>query len=70
MRPNSRKKEYVIWLHINKTLPWIELEGIYDTLPDAWRAIEGFKKNLRLKVVEISKPPLTEDVLAVQRVHK
>jgi hypothetical protein len=70
MKPNSRQKDYIIWIQVDKTFPWIELEATYKTLPEAWRAIEKFKKNLKLKVLPIPQPKqLKEEILAVQRLH-
>jgi hypothetical protein len=67
MRPNSRHKAYAIWVQVDKGFPWIELDGTYDTLPDAWRAVEKWKKNLKLKVVKTSKLLQERQVLAVPR---
>ena len=70
MRSNSRHKEYAVWMKLDKTLPWIELDGTYETLPDAWRAVEKLKRSLRLKVVEIPKALQDRRVLAVPRISQ
>jgi hypothetical protein len=65
MKPNSTQKEYTILMKIDETLPWIELEGIYKTLPDAWRAVERAKKNVKIKLVKSPPPAQEEDILTV-----
>lgn len=67
MRPNSRQKAYAIWVQVDQGFPWIELDGTYDTLPDAWRAVEKLKKNLKLNVVKTSKLLPDREVLTVPR---
>jgi hypothetical protein len=67
---SSKPREYAVWVKVDKTLPWIELDGTYDTLPDAWRAVERFKKNLKLKVVESPKLLEEKGVVAVPRVSR
>jgi hypothetical protein len=67
MKSNSTQKDYTIWVQVDKTLPWFELEDTYKTLPDAWRAVEQITKSIKLKVVKT--PPLTskKGVLTVTR---
>ena len=65
MTNESRKKEYAIWIWIDKSFPWIELEGTYDTLQEAMHTYEKFKENLKVEVVEISQFQAKKEVLAV-----
>ena len=65
MTTKPRKKEYAIWIWIDKTFPWIELEGTYETLQEAVHSSEKFRDNLKVKIVEISQPHMKKEVLAV-----
>lgn len=70
MRSNAKPKEYTICVKLDTTVPWIELDKTYETLPDAWRAAERLKQNLRLKVVESPKLVQEKHVLAVPGIRR
>ena len=40
-------------MNINETLPWIELEGTYQTRKEAKEAAEKFLSSIETKIVEI-----------------
>ena len=40
-------------MKIDETLPWIELEGIYQTKKEAKEAAEKFLNTLETKIVEL-----------------
>jgi hypothetical protein len=44
---------YTVWIKINETLPWIELEGIYQTRKEAKEAAEKFLNSIDTKIVEL-----------------
>jgi hypothetical protein len=70
MPSNAKAKEYAVWVKLDTTVPWIELDQTYETLPDAWRAVERLKQNLRLKVVESPKPVPEKHVLTVPGIRR
>ena len=39
-----------IWVKIDKTLPWIELNGTYETQKEAKKAAETFLNSLQLRI--------------------
>lgn len=40
-------------MKINETLPWIELEGVYQTRKEAKEAAEKFLNSIEIKIVGI-----------------
>ena len=42
---------FSIWAKIDKTLPWIELKGTYETRKEAKRAAETFLSSIQLRIV-------------------
>lgn len=42
---------YTVWIKIDKTLPWVELEGEYQTRKEAKRAADGQLRNMKVKIV-------------------
>jgi hypothetical protein len=44
---------YSIMMKIDKTLPWIELEEIYETRSEARKAAEDFIRGLQVKIVAL-----------------
>lgn len=44
---------YAVWINIDETLPWIELEGTYPSKSEARRAAKTFLKNVKMKVVNV-----------------
>jgi hypothetical protein len=51
------KKLYAVWVKIDETLPWIELEEIYTTRKSAQKAAKKLSGNLMVKIVRIDKEP-------------
>ncbi|RLI20016.1 hypothetical protein DRO45_04425 [Candidatus Bathyarchaeota archaeon] len=46
------KKLYVVWVKIDETVPWIELEGTYPTRREAKDAAKEILKRAKIKVVK------------------
>jgi hypothetical protein len=44
---------YTVWIKIDKTLPWIEVEGSYQTRREAKKAAEDFLNSIQMKIVTI-----------------
>jgi len=44
---------YVVWVKIGETMPWIELEGIYQTKAEARKAAKEILKRVQVKVVKV-----------------
>jgi hypothetical protein len=42
---------FSVWAKIDKTLPWIELEGTYETRKEARKAAETFLNSIQLRIV-------------------
>ncbi|MEM2970358.1 MAG: hypothetical protein QXR63_05435 [Candidatus Bathyarchaeia archaeon] len=51
------KKLYAVWVKIDDTLPWVELEETYKTRKSAQKAAEKLSGNLMVKIVRINKEP-------------
>jgi len=45
---------YAAWVKINETLPWIEIEGTYETKNEARKAAKEAIKKMKIKVVRLS----------------
>jgi len=46
------KNLYSVWIKIDKSLPWIELKGDYQTRRDAKKAANAFLNVVKIKIVE------------------
>ena len=44
---------YAVWIKIDESLPWIELEGTYPSKREAQKAAKTFLKNVKMKVVNV-----------------
>jgi hypothetical protein len=40
-----------IWIRIDKTLPWIEINGTYETRKEAKKAAEPFLNSIQLRII-------------------
>jgi hypothetical protein len=45
---------FTIWVKIGRTLPWIELNEIYETRKAAKKAVEIFLNSLQLRIISAS----------------
>jgi len=45
---------YAAWVKINETLPWIEIEGTYETKNEARKAAKEAIKKMKIKIVRLS----------------
>lgn len=46
------KKLYVVWVKIDETIPWIELEGSYPTRREAKEAAKEILNRAKIKVMK------------------
>jgi hypothetical protein len=46
------KNLYSVWIKIDKSLPWIELKGDYQTRREAKKAANAFLNVVKIKIVE------------------
>lgn len=44
---------YALWVKVDDTLPWLELEGNYETRREAEKAANGLLGNRMVKIVRI-----------------
>jgi hypothetical protein len=42
---------FSIWIKIDKTLPWIEINGTYETRKEAKKAAEIFLNSIQLRII-------------------
>jgi hypothetical protein len=49
------KNLHAVWIKIDETLPWIELEGTYETRKDAKKAANSRLYRARVKIVTLTK---------------
>jgi hypothetical protein len=56
---------YAIWVKIDKTLPWIELQGEYQTRNEASKAAKRILSNARIKAVKAQRKTKPMKVLTV-----
>ncbi|NIU81985.1 MAG: hypothetical protein GWN31_00530, partial [Candidatus Thorarchaeota archaeon] len=45
---------YAVWVKLGETLPWIELEGEFETREEARKAAKEIFNNTDMKIVRIS----------------
>jgi hypothetical protein len=46
---------YSAWIKIDDNLPWIELEGVFQTKAEAQKAAKERRSKVKIKIVEMSK---------------
>ena len=46
---------YAVWIRIDETLPWIELNGVYQTRKEAQEAAKEFLSKINVKIVKAEK---------------
>jgi len=46
---------YSAWIKIDDNLPWIELEGAFQTKAEAQKAVKERRNKVKIKIVKISK---------------
>jgi hypothetical protein len=46
---------YSAWIKIDDSLPWIELEGAFQTKAEAQKAVKERRNKVKIKIVEMSK---------------
>jgi hypothetical protein len=46
---------YSAWIKIDDSLPWIELEGAFQTKAEAQKAAKERRRKVKIKIVEMSK---------------
>jgi len=45
---------YSVWIRVDKSLPWIELKGDYETREEARQAAQSVISRISLKLVNLS----------------
>jgi hypothetical protein len=53
--PRTVGNLHAIWVRVDETLPWIELEGTYETRKDAKEAANNCLHRTRIRIVTIPK---------------
>lgn len=61
---------FSIWVKIGKTLPWIELNGTYETRIEAKKAAETFLNNLQLRIVSTPEKKRNPRPLVTMQTHR
>jgi hypothetical protein len=61
---------FSIWVKIGKTLPWIELNGTYETRKAAKKAAETFLNGLQLRIVSTPEKKRKLQALATMQTHR
>jgi hypothetical protein len=46
---------YSAWIKIDDNLPWIELEGAFQTKAEAQKAVKERRNKVKIKIVKMSK---------------
>jgi len=46
---------YSAWIKIDDSLPWIELEGVFQTKAAAQKALKERRSKVKIKIVKMSK---------------
>jgi hypothetical protein len=46
---------YSVWIKIDNSLPWIELEDMFQTKAEAQALMRGKRSRFRAKIVKVSK---------------
>jgi hypothetical protein len=55
---------YSVWIKIDETLPWIELQGEYQSQIDARKAATSILSNVRIKIAKTQRKSKPLKVLA------
>jgi hypothetical protein len=58
------KTLYVVWIKINETLPWVELENEYQTRAEARKEAKKILNHAKIKIVTEQKKTKRVKVLA------
>jgi hypothetical protein len=58
---------YAVWIKINETLPWIELEKEHQTRIEATREAKNILNHAAIKIVKVEKKTRRVKVLATIR---
>jgi len=48
------KHLYAVWIKIDETLPWVELEGEYQTIREAKKTVKTVLNSAKIKFVKVS----------------
>ncbi len=48
---------YTAWVRIEDKLPWIELQGTYETRKEAKEAAEHFLNHVQVRIVTVTSKP-------------
>jgi hypothetical protein len=59
-----------IWVKIDKTLPWIELNGTYETRKEAKKAAETFLNSLQLRIFSTPEKKRKLRALVTMQTHR
>jgi len=63
-----KEKLYNVWIKLDSTLPWIELEGEYQTRKQARAAAKEYLKKASVKIIAISeKKCQVKELVTVKR---
>jgi hypothetical protein len=54
---------YSAWIKIDDSLPWIELEGTFQTKAAAQEALKERRSKVKIKIVKISKQEKTDKAI-------
>jgi len=60
------KKMYTVWIKIDETLPWIELQGKYETKRDAKNTAKEILLRTEMRIVEIPERERRVEALATK----
>jgi hypothetical protein len=58
------KHLYAVWIKIDETLPWIELQGEYQTRINAAKAAKNILNNVKIKIAKSQRKTKPMKVLA------
>ncbi|MCJ7631202.1 hypothetical protein MUP77_02195 [Candidatus Bathyarchaeota archaeon] len=61
---------YAVWIRIDTTLPWIELQGRYSTKEEAKLAAKGFVDSIRTAVIRLPAPSSIEKNELIQELWR
>jgi hypothetical protein len=62
------KDLHTVWIKIDESLPWIELEGTYETRKDAKEAAKNCLYRTQVKIVAI--PEKTKELRAIATIRR
>ena len=58
----SGNRQYSVWIQINNTLPWIELEETYRSRNEAIVAAKQKLNAIKIKIVDMSAPEQESEI--------